>query len=360
MSKIAIIGGGIVGATCAYYLSKSEHNITLFDWGKGQATKAAAGIISPWLSQRRNKIWYELVSTGAAFYEKLLRDLSDDSVPIDFYKQNGTFVFKKNDDLLNKLEILANERLKSAPQIGHILRRTKDQIAKIVPESTPQQDSIFVSGGALIDGSTYLHRLLSQFKRQNGTIIHKKVQLHQLTDYDEIIICAGAWLPELLNPLDYHVDVKPQKGQLFETQLSNPNSTHYPVFMPQSEIDLLPFENGKWVIGATHENDMGFDLQIDMQLIEKMKLEAQLWLPELNTSDIINIRVGTRSFTSDYTPFFGQLSQESIYVASGLGSSGLTSGPLIGYLLAQMVLNQSISFPIENYSPNRYIQKKRS
>ena len=55
MKKVAIIGAGIVGATAAYYLSKeSDLEITVFDHGQGQATKAAAGIISPWFSKRRN------------------------------------------------------------------------------------------------------------------------------------------------------------------------------------------------------------------------------------------------------------------------------------------------------------------
>ncbi len=37
--KIAVVGGGIVGATCAYYLSKEQKNeIVVFDYGLGQAT----------------------------------------------------------------------------------------------------------------------------------------------------------------------------------------------------------------------------------------------------------------------------------------------------------------------------------
>ena len=56
MKKVAIIGAGIVGATAAYYLSKeSDLEVTVFDHGQGQATKAAAGIISPWFSKRRNR-----------------------------------------------------------------------------------------------------------------------------------------------------------------------------------------------------------------------------------------------------------------------------------------------------------------
>ncbi len=52
MKKVAIIGAGIVGATAAYYLSKeSDLEVIVFDHGQGQATKAAAGIISPWFSK---------------------------------------------------------------------------------------------------------------------------------------------------------------------------------------------------------------------------------------------------------------------------------------------------------------------
>ena len=42
--KIAIVGAGIVGSTAAYYLSKEKDvEVTVFDHGPGQATKAAAG-----------------------------------------------------------------------------------------------------------------------------------------------------------------------------------------------------------------------------------------------------------------------------------------------------------------------------
>ena len=50
--KVAIIGAGIVGSTASYYLSKEEGiELTVFDEGLGQATKAAAGIICPWFSK---------------------------------------------------------------------------------------------------------------------------------------------------------------------------------------------------------------------------------------------------------------------------------------------------------------------
>ena len=69
--KIAIVGAGIVGSTAAYYLSKEKDvEVTVFDHGPGQATKAAAGIISPWFSKRRNKAWYRMARLGADFYQQ--------------------------------------------------------------------------------------------------------------------------------------------------------------------------------------------------------------------------------------------------------------------------------------------------
>ena len=95
--KVAVIGGGIVGATCAYYLSKDENiELTVFDYGVGQATKASAGIISPWFSKRRNKPWYKMARLGADFYLKLVEDLKKDGYNTDFYDQCGVYLLKKD------------------------------------------------------------------------------------------------------------------------------------------------------------------------------------------------------------------------------------------------------------------------
>ena len=85
MKKVAVIGAGIVGSTAAYYLSKSPYvEVTIFDDGKGQATTAAAGIISPWFSKRRNKAWYRMARLGADFYQHLIEDLKAAGIQTDF------------------------------------------------------------------------------------------------------------------------------------------------------------------------------------------------------------------------------------------------------------------------------------
>lgn len=48
-----------------------------------------------------------------------------------------------------------------------------------------------------------------------------------------------------------------------------------------------------------------------------------------------------------------------VLAAGGLGSSGLTTGPLIGYHLAQMVQGKSGSLNPTDYPIERYIKKEK-
>ncbi len=66
--------------------------------------------------------------------------------------------------------------------------------------------------------------------------------------------------------------------------------------------------------------------------------------PEALFATPMTMRVGTRAYTSDFAPFFGEVPDETnLFAASGLGSSGLTTGPYIGYLLANRINKMHIS-----------------
>lgn len=367
MKREIVIIGGIVGSTAAFYLSQEKDcQVTLIDEGTGTATRAAAGIICPWLSQRRNQDWYHLTASGAAFYPQLMSDLQELGFSNPAYKQTGTLVFKNKEKLLKKLENIALERREKAPMIGELNLFTGQSVTQIIPQLSTEQGAILASGGGRVDGNLLLDHLQEAFLQNGGRLLHGKAELmdeqtisinQQVLKTDQIILAVGAWLPQLLTPLDYTVDVRPQKGQLLEIE-TDFTTDEWSGCMLHGEIDILPFENGKLVIGASHEDDMGFDLTLDDDKIEKMKETASQFIPELAELPISARRVGIRAYTSDYSPFYGNLSdQEHIWVASGLGSSGLTSGPFIGWQIAQEILDKNLHFDRSPYSPSKYIKK---
>lgn len=364
MKKVAIVGAGIVGATAAYYLSKeADVEVTVFDHGLGQATKAAAGIISPWFSKRRNKAWYRMARLGADFYVDLLNDLQESGQEVDFYQRSGVFLLKKDDSKLEKLYQLALQRREESPLIGELAVLDQTAASNLFPGLVGFERLLYASGGARVDGQLLVSRLL---KASQVKVVKKEVSLNPLASgyqidnqmFDQVILSTGAWLGHILEPLGYEVDVRPQKGQLRDYQVEQDMGA-YPVVMPEGEWDLIPFPGGKLSLGATHENDMGFDLTVDKNLLQQIEEVVSPFYPSLKNAMISGERVGIRAYTSDFSPFFGQVPNLSgVFAASGLGSSGLTTGPIIGYHLAQMLQDRSGVLDPAAYPIAKYVQRK--
>ena len=250
MKRVAIIGAGIVGATAAYYLSKeSDLEVTVFDHGQGQATKAAAGIISPWFSKRRNKAWYKMARLGADFYVDLLADLEKSGQEIDFYQRSGVFLLKKDESKLEELYQLALQRREESPLIGQIAILDQASANELFPGLHGFDRLLYASGGARVDGHLLVTRLL---EASHVKLVKEKVRLTPVSSgyqigeevFEQVILATGAWLGHILESLGYEVDIRPQKGQLRDYQLGQ-DMENYPVVMPEGEWDLIPFAGGK-------------------------------------------------------------------------------------------------------------------
>ena len=130
------------------------------------------------------------------------------------------------------------------------------------------------------------------------------------------------------------VDVRPQKGQLRDYQLELDTDDH-PVVMPEGELDIIPFQQGKISMGATHENEMGFDLTVDQALLNQMEIEALFYYPELAQAEVVGERVGSRAYTSDFSPFWELfLIEQASMSLVDLVRLASQQGPIIGWHLA--------------------------
>lgn len=370
MKKVLIIGSGIVGASTAYHLSDQHAEVVLIDRQEpGQATKAAAGIICPWASQRRNKAWYALASAGAAYYPEFIRSLKEQGETETGYKKVGALAIHTDLSRLEKKVELLNKRKEHSPDIGEVELLDTAQAASYFPILSEEYSAVRISGAAKVEGDKLrdaLERVAVKRGVQSikgsatpyikegkvcGVIVDGKI-----IEGDQIIVAAGAWANEFTEPLGKKLQVAGQKAQILHLQTNHGASGEWPVIMPPSTQYLVPFQDGRFVAGATHEDTDDFNIQPTTGGILEVLTNALPIAPALSEAELAEVRVGIRPHTPNFMPVIGQLPDHpQIWIANGLGSSGLTVGPLLGKLLSQLVLDQETGWDLESYSINQII-----
>nr|WP_039808483.1 FAD-binding oxidoreductase [Jeotgalibacillus malaysiensis] len=372
MKKIIVIGGGIAGASAAYYLSKQPCEVILIDReDPGQATGAAAGIICPWLSQRRNKKWYFLVKEGAAYYPELIEELQCDGETDTGYKKTGGIALHAERSKRDKMMERAIEKREEAPEIGEINAIDDEQIKQLFPYLTEEYHGLHVTGAARVDGRKLRQSLIRAMQKNGGQLITGDAQLQsdetksvtvlvngKRHSADRIILAAGAWAPEVLKNLHIKIDVSYQKAQISHLGVAEETS-ELPVVMPPGDQYLLAFDDQRIVAGTTHENDRPMDDKITAGGIAEIMGKTLAVAGHLSEAEYLETRVGYRPFTPGFLPVAGPFPHiPKLLFINGLGSSGLTSGPFIGKEVAKIALGQESNINPEDYPVENIIKER--
>lgn len=377
MKKVIVVGAGILGASTAYQLAKAGADVLIVDRNDtGQATDAAAGIICPWLSQRRNQAWYRLAKAGARYYPKLIDELTSEGETETGYARVGALCVHNDVDRLRKMEERAHIRKEDAPEVGNITPLNETETRKRFPLLAEGYHSIHISGAARVDGRALRDALLRSAQRNGAVLIQGdaviQYKLNRATGVmvgeecfssDQVIICAGAWANPLLRPLGLNFNVSYQKAQIMHLYVPDQQDTGiWPLIMPPSDQYMLAFDQQKIVIGATHENEVeGYDTRVTAGGMQEVLNKGLALAPALANSTVQEVRVGFRPFTPGYLPVIGAVpGWEGLLTANGLGSSGLTVGPYLGSQLAKMALDMELDINLDDYDIRKAFDENES
>ncbi|WP_089752659.1 NAD(P)/FAD-dependent oxidoreductase [Halobacillus alkaliphilus] len=371
MTRYIVVGAGILGASTAYHLAKTGAEVFIVDReDQGQATEAAAGIVCPWLSQRRNKKWYQLVRGGANYYPDLVQSLQDDGEAETGYKRVGAISLHTDKAKLDKMVERVLKRRDDAPEIGEVTRLSPEETYKLFPVLSEEYGAVHVSGGARVDGRLMRDALLNAAKKHGAVLIKGEASLvykeegtrgvqvdSQFYAADQVIVTAGAWAKELFTPLGIDFKVTFQKAQIVHLKLPGKDTSEWPVVMPPTNKYLLSFGGGRIVAGSTHEDDTEFDRRTTAGGIHEIFDQTLSYAPGLYNSSLLETRVGFRPFTPGFLPVFGYVPEHpGLLAANGLGASGLTSGPFLGAELAKLALGQETDLDPADYDLSEAIE----
>jgi D-amino-acid dehydrogenase len=365
--RLVVVGSGIVGASCAYAASSLGAEVVLVDAAKpGRATAAGAGIICPWSARVTDPAWCALAYAAAREYPALIARLADVGETDVGYRQVGALALAERDEDREQIRQALLVRRAEAPEIGEVAELSGAEAQGLWPPLRADAAAVYIGGAARVDGQKLAAALARAAVRQGAVVREGEAHLargrgrvagvrlgDELIDADVVVAATGAWTRSFLEPAGLAVPVEAQRGQIMHISLGEVDTSRWPVLLPgASGHYLLAFDDGRIVAGATRETGSGLDYRITPAGLAEILEQALAVAPGLAGGTYLETRVGFRPMGPGIRPLLGPVpGLDGLVVATGLGASGLTMGPLAGSLVAQAALGLPPAIDLEPFAP---------
>ena len=344
MASFTIVGGGIAGASTAYHLARKGHQVTVYDRADtGQATDASAGIICPWVSQRRNKKWYRLVKESAKYYPDFIARLQEETGLDTGYRREGSISLFKDDHVQSLAFDRISAKKPDAPEMGEVRMVSREEVKQMHPDLTGLYPGVFVEGGGQVKGASLLKALKAGFLKHGGEWITADFDAE--TAEGTVIYATGAWGIEQ----DTDPKIRHQRSEVLHFRLKDGrNEDHAPVVMALGPIYIVEMGLNQYAIGTTHEDTESFSAEPSAENHEYLRGLAHRYFPDSEIEDV-KMMVGLKPYTRDFLPFLGKV-EEDVFVINGMGATGLTASPFVGHEVAAHLSGEETTLDISDYS----------
>lgn len=362
---IIIIGGGIIGVSCAHQLSELGYDDVLLlekEHVASKATGRSAGHIRTY----RSGDWEQSASDFSIdFYEKL----SEEHESVNIH-QTTDYVISHSDDGLSKLEAFSAKNHKEFEMFSLA------DLAQHVPALYAQEitGALAYDGGMHLDPYSAAHMMLAQAKDRgvelaletvvglkavsNGIVVETE---HERRTAPIVVGAAGAWTKPLAKKLGLHVPIKARTSQI--AILQPPIPIDFPMFhSPELGLYGRQEQNGDVLIGggSTTEipNPDNFSTRAREEFLQHVADSVPQISEALKKADLSNHWAGRCSSTPDRRPLIGETTIQGFYLCAGFNGGGVERAPFAGRLLAELIDGSSPSFNNRLYNPHRFKSDK--
>jgi glycine oxidase len=330
MSRVVVVGGGVIGCAAAELLSRRRHQVTLLerDHLGSHASGAAAGELSP--SSRPGD--HESL---AMFPELVARIEMDSAMNVEYRVQQGLGPAFSDQEAMHR---------RTEP--GHWLDRA--ELRELEPALSADAVGAMLIEHAHLTPPRFV-RALGRAATKHGAEIHEGTpaigfEIHgdeaaavRTTDEaiaaDWIVIAAGPWSREVASAAGVDVDVRPQRGQLAAL---DPGATILRRSVFWSGGYLVPKGDGTIIAGGTEE-DSGFDDRPTVDGITSLLGLAAKLVPALSKATLLRVWAGLRPITSSGEPVVARASVSNVIVATGHHRKGILLAPLAANQVAELI-----------------------
>lgn len=411
--RAVVIGGGVIGAACAYYLARDGWRVSVLErdaFGRG-CSHGNCGFISPshvlpltspeafalalsslfrptapfrvkprfdpglwwWLLQFARRCNTRQMLSAAGPIHAILessrtlfdRLFADERFACDWETRGLLFVFQT----LAGLQHHAHTATLVHERFGLAIQKVEGtELAALEPALKPG-----LAGGFLYPHDAHLRpdKLMSSWRRilsEKGVEIREHCAVQGLRHdqdrtvavgttqgdipADVVVVATGSWTPQLNRELGCQIPIQPGKG--YSITMSRPaRCASYPLMFEEHRVAVTPFHSG-YRIGSTMEF-AGYDSTLDRRRLDYLREGAGHYLAEPPAQAVEEEWCGWRPMTYDSLPIIDRSPrQRNVWIAAGHNMLGVSMSPATGKLIAELIGGHAPHLDPGPYSLKRF------
>ena len=366
-ADVVIIGGGVVGCSIAYNLAKAgAGQVVVIERGylaSGATGRCGAGVRMQWGTETNC-----LLSRESVRLLENLPEVLEVEGDIEF-KQGGYLLlaytekmvaqFKQNLTLQNSLSIPARWV-------------TPDQAKEIVPHlntdgllgatfcpkdghANPfKVTSLYAKAAAKLGVKFYTYTEVTGLSVKAGKVAAVHTSQGDIAT-NTIINAAGGYAKAVGCMAGVELPIFPERHEILVTEPVEPMQTPM-VMCFYHNLYCQQTPHGSFIMGIGHPDEPEtFNIKSSWQFLSEMAARITKILPPLANLNVIRQWAGLYDMCPDRTPILGQdTAVKGFYTAAGFSGHGFMISPVVGQLMAQMVMGQPLLIPINMFSADRF------
>jgi len=376
-ADVVVIGGGVIGSSVAYHLSKRRVGVLLVEKkGLVSGTSGACdGLV--YLQSKRPGAHLKLAMESRKRFDSLQEELGMD---IEFRSHGGMVVVEKQEEL-EAMRLFVEDQKETGLEVMLLDRKQARALEPSLSEGilactySPLDGQVnpislalaFLQGAKARGAKIFPFTGVTGFSRKSHNLVGVKTTRGNI-ETRVVVNAAGVHAPEIGKMIDAEIPIKPRRGQLLVTEALPPLLTrgllsakylaakYNPALAESGDlgVSIEQTKNGGFLLGSTREF-VGYDRRTTWSAMKHIALQTSRIIPALRDVRVIRTFAGLRPFTPDGLPILGPVRNvEGFFMASGHEGDGIALSPITGELIAKWIAEGSPGMDLSAFSLERF------
>lgn len=361
---VVIVGGGIVGAACAWECTLHGMKVAVVEEQAigGGATAAAMGHV---VVMSDSEAQFALTRYSQQLWKELAKQLPADCE----YVERGTLWVAADEEEMAEVRRMNAYYTERAVPVQVL---DSQALAEAEPRlRQPMPGALLIEADGITD-PTCVARCLIELAQALGATLFLGRRVVGIDDNGVLVedgtrLSGGAMINAAgsrASQLTPGLPVAPRKGHLAMTD-SYPEFLHHQIvelgYLKSAHkstcdsvaFNIQPRRNGQLLIGSSRQYGVETST-VEQPVLSRMLARAIEYMPAIQALSIFRTWTGLRGATPDKLPLIGKCPGfDRVYAAAGHEGLGITTSLATGRLLADELLNRASKISREPYSPRR-------